>query len=57
MSLSLIFQYYSKVDKLIQFGGTRKETSVRNAFYYLLEQYTDKKNLVLVAELMVIDLL
>jgi predicted helicase len=51
MSLSLISQYYSKVDKLIQFGGTKKETSVRNEFYNLLGHYAEKKNLVLVAEL------
>ncbi len=51
MSKQLISQYYTKVDKLIQFGGSRKETSVRNEFYNLLSHYGEKKNLVLVAEL------
>ena len=51
MSKTLITQYYSRVDKLIQFGGSRKETSVRNEFYGLLNAYADKKNLLLVAEL------
>ncbi len=51
MSHQLISQYYNKVDKLIQFGASRKETSVRNEFYNLLSHYGEKKNLVLVAEL------
>lgn len=51
MSKTLINQYYNRVDKLIQFGGSRKETSVRNEFYGLLNAYADKKNLLLVAEL------
>ncbi len=53
MSKQLISQYYNKVDKLIQFGGSGKETSVRNEFYNLLSHYGEKKNLVLVAELAV----
>ena len=51
MSKQLISQYYNKVDKLIQFGGSRKETSVRNEFYNLLSHYAEKKHLVLIAEL------
>lgn len=51
MSKTLITQYYNRLDKLIQFGGTRKETSVRNEFYNLLSSYAEKRNLVLVAEL------
>jgi predicted helicase len=51
MSKTLITQYYNRLDKLIQFGGTRKETSVRNEFYNLLSHYAEKRNLVLVAEL------
>lgn len=51
MSKTLINQYYNRLDKLIQFGGTKKETSVRNEFYNLLSHYADKRNLVLVAEL------
>jgi predicted helicase len=51
MSKALIAQYYNNVDKLIQYGGTRKETSVRNFFYLLLNHYAEKRNLVLVPEL------
>ncbi len=51
MSKQLISEYYNRVDKLIQFGATRKETSIRNEFYNLLTHYAEKKNLVLVAEL------
>ena len=51
MSKTLINQYYNRLDKLIQFGGTKKETSVRNEFYNLLSHYAEKRNLVLVAEL------
>jgi len=51
MSKTLITQYYNRVDKLIQFGGSKKELSVRNEFYNLLNHYAEKRNLVLVAEL------
>src|SRR5208283_2781187 len=51
MGKTLITKYYNKVDKLIQYGGSKKETSVRNEFYNLLNYYADKKHLVLVAEL------
>lgn len=51
MSKALITQYYNRLDKLIQFGGTKKETSVRNEFYNLLSHYAEKRSLVLVAEL------
>ena len=51
MSKTLITQYYSRLDKLIQYGGSKKEMSVRNEFYNLLNAYAEKKNLVLVAEL------
>lgn len=53
MSKQLITQYYTRVDKLIQFGGSKKETSVRNEFYNLLNHYAEKKNLLLVPELSV----
>jgi predicted helicase len=51
MSKQLISQYYNKVDKLVQYGGSNKETSIRNEFYNLLNSYAENKNLVLVAEL------
>ena len=37
MSKASISEYYNKVDKIIQFGGTKKETSVRNEFYQSFE--------------------
>jgi len=51
MSKLLINQYYTEVDKIIQFGGSRKETSVRNAFSRLLNQYCEPKNFLLIPEL------
>ncbi len=51
MSKILIQQYYARVEKVIQYGGSRNETSVRNAFYSLLNAYCESKNLELVPEL------
>src|SRR4030065_1172338 len=50
MSLQLINQYYSKREKLIQFGGSKNELSIRDAFKDLLNHYAEKKNLMLVPE-------
>ena len=38
MSKWLISQYYSEVEKIIQYGGSRKETSIRTAFQNLLNE-------------------
>jgi predicted helicase len=51
MSLQLIQQYYSTVDKLIQYGGSRNETAIRSAFQRLLDQYCSNRNLILIPEL------
>jgi len=51
VTIQLIQQYYTKVEKLIQYGGSKNETSIRSAFQNLLEQYCAGKNLVLVPEL------
>lgn len=51
MSLQLIHQYYSGVDKIIQYGGSRNESALRFAFQTLLGQYCADKNLELIAEL------
>jgi hypothetical protein len=51
MSLQLIHQYRTKVEKLIQYSGSRNETAIRSAFQTLLEQYCIDKNLLLVPEL------
>lgn len=50
MSVQLIQQYYAKVEKLIQYSGTRNESTLRKAFQDLLEQYAHSKNLLLVPE-------
>ena len=36
MSIQLINQYYSNVERLIRYGGTRNESSLRKAFQDLL---------------------
>ncbi|MBP8002739.1 MAG: hypothetical protein KA314_17310 [Chloroflexi bacterium] len=50
MSIQLIQQYHSKVERLIRYGGTRKETTVRKPFMDLLEHYARPRNLELVPE-------
>lgn len=50
MSVQLVQQYYAKVEKLIQYSGTRNESTLRKAFQDLLEQYAHSKNLLLVPE-------
>ncbi len=51
LSVQLIQQYHAQVDKIIRYGGSRKETSVRKPFQDLLEAYARQKNLELIAEL------
>ena len=51
MSLQLINQYQAKLERLIAYGGSRNETSVRAAFQDLLDRYAAAKNLALVTEL------
>ena len=51
MSKLLIQQYYTKLDKVLQYGGSRNETSIRRPFENLLNDYDQKKNLELVPEL------
>lgn len=50
MSIHSINQYHSEVEKIIHFGGTKKETAIRNAFYHLLHEYAKQKGLMLVPE-------
>jgi hypothetical protein len=33
MSTHSIHLYHAEVEKIIHFGGTKKETAIRNAFY------------------------
>lgn len=54
MSTQLINQYYTKREKLIQYGGSKNELSIRDAFKDLLNNYAEKKNLLLVSEIAVL---
>ena len=51
MSVHAIRQYRAEVDKLVNYGGTRNETAIRNAFYNLLNEYARQRGLVMVAEI------
>jgi predicted helicase len=51
MSKLLISQYHAEVDRIAQYGGTRKEMSVRNAFFKLLNAYCEPKHFLLIPEL------
>lgn len=50
MSTQLIQNYYTKVEQIIRYGGSRNESSLRKPFQDLLEGYARAKGLVLVAE-------
>jgi predicted helicase len=50
MSSPAIDKYYNTIQKIIQYGGSRKETSVRTAFIALLNHYAEKKDLLLITE-------
>jgi hypothetical protein len=51
MSRLLVTQYQSEVAKIIRYGGSRKETSIRNAFERLLNNYCKPRNYLLIPEL------
>ncbi|MDM8550551.1 hypothetical protein QUF72_10750 [Desulfobacterales bacterium HSG2] len=51
MSDLLIQQYHSKVEKIVQYGGSRKEGALRSAFENLINGYCASKHLLLVNEL------
>ncbi|MFZ1398751.1 MAG: type ISP restriction/modification enzyme [Candidatus Promineifilaceae bacterium] len=51
MSVQLIQQYHAQVQKIIRYGGSRKESSVRKPFQDLLEAYARQRNLEMIAEL------
>ncbi len=51
MSVQLIKQYHAQVEKIIRYGGNRKESSVRKPFQDLLEHYARQRNLEMIAEL------
>ncbi len=39
MSIYAIQQYHKELEKIIHYGGSKKETAIRNAFYNLLNVY------------------
>ncbi len=51
MSSYAITQYRNELQKIIQFGGSKKETAIRNPFYWLLNEYARSKDLMLIAEI------
>jgi predicted helicase len=51
MSIHSIHQYHAEVEKIIRFGGTKKETAIRNAFYNLLNDYAKQHGLMMVPEI------
>ncbi|MFQ4144601.1 type ISP restriction/modification enzyme [Chlorogloeopsis sp. ULAP02] len=51
MSKLLISQYHAEVEKIIYYGGSRKETSIRVAFQNLLNEYCKPRDFRLIPEL------
>jgi len=51
MSRLLATQYQTEVEKIIQYGGSRKESAIRFAFQNLLNEYCKPKDFLLIAEL------
>ena len=51
MSKFLVTQYHRNVEKIIQYGGSYKETAIRSAFQNLLDEYCKPKDYLLIPEL------
>jgi predicted helicase len=51
MSRQSCTQYIAEVEKIIQYGGSRNEQTIRYAFQKLLGEYCEAKHLMLLAEL------
>ncbi len=51
MSRFLVTQYQAEVERIIRYGGSKNETSIRNAFERLLNDYCKPRNYLLVPEL------
>ncbi|ACB50447.1 hypothetical protein cce_1097 [Crocosphaera subtropica ATCC 51142] len=51
MSRLLISQYQTEVERIIQYGGSRHESSIRNAFQSLLNEYCKTRDFLLIPEL------
>lgn len=50
-NLGSIHTYRSEVDRIIRFGGSTKETSIRRAVFNLINAYARPRDLLLVEEL------
>jgi predicted helicase len=53
MSKIIINQYYQNLDRTLQFGKSRNEQSIRNHFWYLLNEYARKFNYEVIPEVAV----
>ncbi len=51
MNLYAVTQYHKELEKIIHYGGSKKETAIRNAFYNLLNEYARSKDLLLITEI------
>ena len=51
MSTYAINNYYIHLDKAIKFGGSKNETSIKHAFYNLLNEYASQKDLFVAEEI------
>lgn len=55
MLIHSIKEYHDEVEKIIQYGGTKKETANRNTFYNLLNVYAKQNGFILIPEVTVMD--
>ena len=55
MSRLLISQYHAEVERIIQYGGSRNESSLKNAFQSLLNEYCKTRDFLLIPELVYKD--
>lgn len=51
MSIHSVKQYQAEVEKIMHYGGTKKETAIRTAFQNLLNEYAKQKGLLLIPEI------
>ncbi|MEH2190169.1 MAG: type ISP restriction/modification enzyme [Nostoc sp.] len=51
MSKLLVSQYHTEVERIIQYGGSRKETSIRVAFQNLVNEYCKPREFRVIPEL------
>ena len=47
MSIHAIHQYRVELDNIVKYGGATKETAIRSAFFYLLNEYARKRHTLL----------